>query len=132
MRLHLSFSTHSERNEMPNIGTLPVTTFRSEADQIVYSRPGNTVSSTDQVALRRQLPVPKGLDRGVLRANARVAKTVVIGDQSKEMVFNISGQIPVGVATADVEAHLTDVVLEVVKSAQFKALMTAGDINVSD
>jgi len=117
---------------MPTIGTLAVTTFRTQADQTDYALPGNTVSSTNLVALRRQLPVKKGEDLGVLRANTKVTKSFPVGDTTKEVTFNFSGVIPVGVVVADVLAFMTSTVDKIVTGAEVRALMSAGDINVSD
>jgi hypothetical protein len=117
---------------MPSIGTLTVSTFRTQADQTDYALAGNTVSVTNLVALRRQLPVQKGEDKGVLRANMRLEKTFPVGDSTKQVVFNLSGIIPVGVDTAAVEAYIDETLLEAAESAAFKALMVSGDINVSD
>lgn len=117
---------------MPQIGTLPVTTFRTQADQADYSLAGDNISSTHKVALRRQLPVVKGTDQGVLRANARVAKAFPVGETTKEVVFNISGIIPVGVNVADVLAWKTATVDKIATSEELGDLMTAGDINLAD
>lgn len=117
---------------MPTIGTLPVTTFRAQADQTDYALSGHTVSATNLVALRRQLPVAKGDDKGVLRANARIAKTFPVGDTTKEVTFNFSGVIPVGIDTTALTAWMTSTVDKIVTSAEVRSLVTAGDINVSD
>lgn len=117
---------------MPTIGTLPVTTFRTQPDQTDYALVGHTVSSTHKVALRRQLPVVKGEDRGVLRANAQIVKSFAVGELTKDVVFNLSGVIPVGVDTTALGTWMDDVVELIATSAEFKALMISGDINVSD
>lgn len=117
---------------MPTIGTLPVTTYRNAADQTDYALAGDSISSTHKVALRRQLPVVKGTDRGTLRANARIAKAFAVGDTTKEVVFNFSGIVPVGVDTAAVIAWMTSHVDKITASTEVRNLMVAGDINVSD
>lgn len=117
---------------MPNIGTLPATTYRNEPDQTVYALAGDTISSAHKAAFRRQLPVVKGEDKGILRANAKVTKAFPVGDSMKEVSVNYSAIVPVGVDTAAVATWLTSVVEEIVTSAEVHKLVTAGDIHIAD
>lgn len=118
---------------MPTIGTLTVTNYRGQADQMEYAQPGHTISLTDLISFRRQLPVVKNGDRGLLHANVQCKKSFDIGNGVfKDVVFNISGHVPVGVDMTALETYWTNTVLEVVKAPGVKALMKAGDINVND
>jgi len=117
---------------MPSIGSLSVTTYRTQADQTDYALSGNSVSSTHLASLRRNLPVQKGQDKGVLRSNMRIAKTFDVGDTTKEVTVNYSAVVPVGVDVSAVLTWITGVVEVAVASAAAHALFTSGDINVSD
>lgn len=117
---------------MPALGTLTVTTFRGEADRIDYALPGNTVSSTNLVTLQRRLPVKKGTDLGSMQPNMRFQKDFVVGETTKPAVFNFSGVIPVGIDVTALTTYLNDIVRVAIAAAPATALMTSGDINLSD
>lgn len=117
---------------MPALGTLTVTTYRGQPDRIDYQLPGHTVSTTNLVSLQRRLPVKKGADLGSMQPNMRFEKSFPVGDTVKPVVFNFSGVIPVGVDPTALTTYLNDVVRVAVAAAPATALMTAGDINLSD
>lgn len=119
---------------MPSIGTIPVTTYRSETDSMEYALAGNSVSNTDLLAFRRTLPAakPGALDPGVLRSNVRGQRTVTVGELKKMMTMNVSFVVPVGTESTDIDDYITDVLIPTVQSTAFAALAKAGDIYVAD
>jgi len=121
---------------MPSLGTLSVATFRQSAEAVDYSLPGNNLSQTDLVSLRRSIPQAKKVnnvvDPGTLRTTMRFERGFDVAGVSKPVIFNVSGQVPVGVDPALVEAYITDVVLVGAGTAAFKSLSTKGDIQLSD
>lgn len=119
---------------MTTIGTLTVTTYRAQPDQIDYAFADNSVSVPHLATFRRTLPVSKGVDKGDMRVNFRVSKMVAInaaGDK-KEMQFNVTGIIPVGVDPALIDSTYNDELLVAAAAAPVKALMRSGDINLAD
>lgn len=119
---------------MPSIGTIPVTTYRGETDSMEYALADNSVSNTDLIAFRRELPTAKAgaLDPGVLRSNVRGRRTVTVGEHKKLMTANVSMVVPVGTAAGDIDKYIAGVLIPTVQSAAFAALAKSGDIYVAD
>lgn len=120
---------------MAALGTLTVTTYRSQPDQNDYQFADNTISSPHLATFRRQVPTPsKDGDKGSVRVNFRVSKAVPINSDGelRELQFNVTGVIPVGANATTVESIYTDELLVAAGSAPVKALMKSADINITD
>lgn len=115
---------------MPKLGLLDVTTFRSTPDQADYSFPDDSLAAPHRVSLRRQLG-DTAKDTPT-RLNARVDKSIVVGDKVKVLTFHMTAVIPQGVPTAVIEDELDDYALVSFSSPQVKALVTKADINLGD
>lgn len=115
---------------MPALGTLTVTTFRSESDSMEYALPDNSLASRHIAALRRQLGDPKKDQPN--RLNLRVDKAVTVGDVQKVLTFHVTAVVPQGVPTATILAEYEDVFVPAATSNQAKALFTAADVNLGD
>jgi len=81
------------------------------ADAVKYVGPGNTVSVKDTMLLARVQPKPTGVFSGVARTTAKITRTLSLTGAltpSAEGILEISGQIPVGAAAADIDALAND------------------------
>lgn len=115
-----------------NIGTKPVTTYRTTADEVIYAGAANDVTNVDTVSLRRTLPIKKGTDNGTLRGNMNFAKSFPNGDKKSLVVVNLTVHTPVGVDSAAVRTWLTDEVFPGATSDVVLDLATKGDIHLQD
>jgi hypothetical protein len=80
------------------------------------------------------MPVSKGTDKGEMRVNMRIVKSVAVDANGtlKELQLNVTGVIPVGAAQADIEACYQDELLVAAAATPIKTMMVSGDINLSD
>lgn len=80
------------------------------ANLVPYIGPANTHTVKDQLVLGRTAPKPTSTFRGMARSSVKRAKTLTLDDGSKaDAIINVSVSIPVGAATADVNALRDDV-----------------------
>lgn len=98
-------------------------------NKVTYTTPAHSVSNEDTLTLGRTDPKPSGTFRGVMRAEARRAKTVTLDDLSKAVaIITTSVSLPVGVSEADVDA-IRDDLGDFLISAEGKKLLWNRDIN---
>lgn len=86
---------------------------RIQADAISYAGPANTLSVQDLLELKRVYPKSVGEFGGMARPSIRLVRTVQLnGDPSTTalMSLTVTGAIPVGVASADIDALIADIV----------------------
>lgn len=109
---------------MPTIGTIVANLHTVDRDEVVYARTGNTVSHTDNVALRRTPSTKPGQP---LRTNVRFERGFPIAGAEngleKSVTVSIAVTVPPGATTADVKTYVTE--------ALTQAAFTAADMSVS-
>lgn len=112
------------------LNTRVYTPFRQLPDSTIFAGPGNTVSSTDTVSMRRVFPVPTKTDLGVAHPAVKVVKTLTLADgvTKKNMIIDIYASVPVGAASADVLLVLDDVA-DFIDLQEVKDLFVKLDIN---
>nr|URG15649.1 MAG: coat protein [Leviviridae sp.] len=96
-----------------------------------YVGAAKSVSSKDDLILRRTAPKPTSTLSGVGRTEAKLTRTVVLTGAltpTWDLIVDVSVSVPVGVASADVDAALNDVGA-LVSSASFKTHVKAQQIN---
>jgi hypothetical protein len=101
------------------------------ADSVRYVGPLNTVSVKDAVVLGRTAPKPTTEFSGVGRTLAKLTRTLPLTGAltpSAEGIVEISAQIPVGAAAADVDALAADMGAWIA-STQGKALLKSLLVN---
>lgn len=103
---------------------------RITPDAIVYTGPANTLSIKDTIELKRVYPKPTSTFAGVARPAAKLVRTVTLADATKaDAIITISASLPVGIATADVDAMVDDAVsLLALEAADTTKLMKNLDI----
>lgn len=119
---------------MASLGTLTVTTYRAQPDQVDYMFADHTISQPHLATFRRTFAPPSNGDKGSMRVNTRISKMVPVDADGtlKEIQFNVTGVIPIGVAAATIDSIYADELLVAAGSAPVKALMRTGDINLQD
>jgi len=97
------------------MATINTRTYSEDAvteNQIRYAGPAHTFSTADLMVASRTYPkVGRGGDLGVARPEFRLTKSVVVNattGERKDMILRLSGSIPVGTPSADIEAGLAD------------------------
>lgn len=112
---------------MPTIGTIGVNLHTVDRDETVYARSANTVSHTDNVALRRTLPSKKS---GTLRTQVRFERGFSVDGTSVEKPVTVSIAVTVapGVDTTSVKAYITEALIEA--AIVSSELAVSGDIHL--
>ena len=113
---------------MPNIGTINLNLHTVDRDETIYARPGDSVSSKDQVALRRTLP--KGT-KGALRTNIRFERAFQVDPESlakEPVIVSIACTVPPGVSVSDVNNYVKEALTQAAETAG--SLATSGDIHL--
>lgn len=80
-------------------------------DSVGYNGPAHTLSILDDVQLKRVAPKPNAAFSGVARHNAKLSRTMVLTGAltpSGVGIVDISVSVPVGAASADIDALLND------------------------
>jgi hypothetical protein len=79
-------------------------------NRVQYVGPANTFAVRDQLALARTSPKPSGTFRGVARAQVKRVKTLELDDGNfADAIVTIDVAVPVGAASADIDALCNDV-----------------------
>lgn len=82
---------------------------QSSANAVVYAGPLKTFGVKDDCVLARTFPKPTATYAGKSRTEAKLTRTLTLADGKKDdAIFSLSTSVPVGAATADVEAMLDD------------------------
>lgn len=114
---------------MPTIGTRTVNLFTVDKDSTTYAGPTHTVSHTDLVDLRRQLPATSDKP---LRTNMRFERgfPVTIGGVTveKPITISIAVTVPPGPVPDDVKSFATDTLTQA--AAVMAELAISGDIHL--
>lgn len=113
---------------MPNIGNINLNLHTVDRDETIYARPGDSVSSKDQVALRRTLP--KG-NKGALRTNIRFERAFVVDPESlakEPVVVSIACTVPPGVPVSAVTSYVEEALTQAASTAG--SLAISGDIHI--
>jgi len=97
-------------------------------DRVVYVGPSHTYTLKDQIFLGRAAPKPTKDFRGVARAYFKRVKTLTLDDSTKaDVIINVEVAVPVGAASADVDA-VRDDVGDLIISAIGQAVVNTTDI----
>lgn len=83
----------------------------SSANSVPYIGPAHTMSLADDIRLSRVLPKPTTTFSGVGRTSAKLTRTLTLTGAlttSGNAICEISVSIPVGSASADIDAVLND------------------------
>jgi hypothetical protein len=82
---------------------------RGLPDSVFYAGPAHTFSNHDLVELKRSEPKPTKDNPGVAKPLFRVNRTVPTGtDASGLAIMTLQASLPVGMASADIDALLAD------------------------
>lgn len=103
-----------------NTKTYNADSFQQNA--VGYIGAAKTVSVKDDLSLKRTAPKPTAVFSGVGRTEAKLTRTLVLTGAltpSGEAIVDISVSVPVGYASADVDALLNDMGA-LLSSASFK------------
>lgn len=104
---------------------------RTGPDAIGYIGPAHTMSLLDDVQLARVLPKPTVAFSGVGRTSAKLSRTMTLTGALTPTgvgILQISVSIPVGAASADIDAVLNDMGA-FLASATYKTHVKAQQIN---
>ncbi len=96
-----------------------------------YSGPAHTLSIKDYIKLARTAPKPTVSFSGVGRTSAKLTRTLTLTgalSPSHDGILDASVSVPVGAASADIDAMLNDMGA-FIASASFKAHVKAQQIN---
>ncbi|DAD50147.1 TPA_asm: coat protein [ssRNA phage Zoerhiza.4_18] len=96
-----------------------------QKDIVGYVGPANTVSLKDTMKLARTAPKPSAAFSGVGRTQAKLTRTLSLTGaltSTADAIVDLQAQVPVGVASADVDAICADL-SAYVGSAAFKSLL---------
>lgn len=80
-------------------------------DAVGYIGAAKTVSVKDDLSLSRVSPKPTTVFSGVSRGTAKLTRTASLTDAltpTADAILQVSGSIPVGMASADIDALLED------------------------
>ncbi|UUW21151.1 MAG: hypothetical protein [Sanya solspi-like virus 3] len=100
-------------------------------DRITYAGPAKTVSAKDDLTLSRVRPKPTKVFSGVGRAEAKLVRTLSLTaalTPTAEAQLAIAGTVPVGAASADIDAMIVDLGTWI-QSADGKAAIKSQLIN---
>lgn len=81
------------------------------ANSVRYTGPAKTLSVKDDIQLSRTVPKPTGVFSGVARTECKLTRTLALTGaltSSADAIMTLSTSVPVGAASADVEAMLDD------------------------
>lgn len=112
-----------------NAKTYTADSFQQNA--VGYIGSAKTVSSKDDVVLRRTAPKPTAVFSGVGRTQAKLTRTLTLTDAltpSGDGIVDINVSIPVGYTAADVDALLNDMGA-FLASASFKSHVKSQQLN---
>lgn len=97
---------------MATINTRTYTQDAVTENAIRYAGPAHTFSQNDLMSASRVYPkAGRNGDLGVARPEFKLTKSVVVNSttgERKDMILRLSGSIPVGAASADIDAALAD------------------------
>lgn len=85
---------------------------RYAGDSVIYNGPGNTLTVSDVIRLATVKPKPTPTFSGVGRASAKLTRTMTLTGvltPSGQSLVEVNVSVPVGAASADVDALLDDV-----------------------
>jgi hypothetical protein len=114
--------------------TINAKTYSADAiqkDSVGYVGPLNTLSVKDQVRMARVAPKPTPLFSGVARVEAKLTRTLTLTGAltpNHDGILAIPISIPVGAASADIDAMLNDMGA-FLASASFKTFVKSQVIN---
>jgi hypothetical protein len=114
--------------------TINAKTFTADAiqkDSVGYSGPAHTLTSKDYAKLSRVAPKPTVSLSGVGHTNAKLTRTLTLTGAltpAHDGIVDIKVSIPVGAASADVNAILNDMGA-LLASASFKTHVKSQQIN---
>jgi hypothetical protein len=98
-------------------------------DSVRYNGPSNTFSVKDYIDAWRKAPIATSLTDGKGRAFAKLTRTVTDGtDDVGDVILKVEISAPVGAATAELEACITDVATWLATSSADDMLLSH-DIN---
>lgn len=112
-----------------NTKTYSANTFN--ANSVDYIGAAKSISTKDDLVLRRTAAKPTPVFSGVGRASAKLTRTLALTGAvtpSHDAIVNIDVSVPVGYTAADVDALLNDFGA-LVSGADFKTLVKAQKIN---
>lgn len=101
------------------------------SNAVGYNGAAKTVSVKDDLVLRRTQPKPTSVFSGVGRTSAKLTRTVTLTGAltpSGDAILDVSVNIPVGMAAADVDSLLNDMGA-LVSSASFKTHVKSQQIS---
>lgn len=107
------------------INTKAFTADRYSPDAVGYVGPAHTLSVADDLQLSRVYPKPTTLFSGVGRVSAKLTRTLTLTgalSTSANAIVQINVSVPVGAASADVDALLNDMG-SFLADADFKTLV---------
>lgn len=114
---------------MPKIGTITANLHTVDRDEVVYARTDNTVSHTDNVALRRTLSTKPGQP---LRTNVRFERGFQIAGATngleKSVTVSIAVTVPPGASAVDVTNYVTEALTQAAATAA--SMSVSGDIHL--
>lgn len=102
-----------------------------QKDSVGYTGPAHTLSSKDYLTLSRVAPKPVENHSGVARAQVKLTRTLALTGAltpNHDGIVTVPVSIPVGAASADIDAILNDIGA-FVSSATFKTIVKSQLIN---
>lgn len=93
------------------INTKVFTADRVGVDSVTYAGPSQTVSIVDSLTFSRSLPKPTAVFSGVAKPNFKFSRTVNLAGAltpSAPLILNCGLSVPVGAASADIDAICAD------------------------
>lgn len=101
---------------------------RISTDLITYKGPNHTFSVKDLLALSAKAPKPNGDFRGNARSFIKLTRTLTLDNATTaDAIVEISYQVPVGAANADVDA-MSDDLGSLLSSANIDSIVRGQDI----
>lgn len=98
----------------------------------VYAGPAQTLSIKDRIALGRTAAKPTSEFSGVVRASAKLTRTLTLTGaltSSGDAIFEMKTSIPVGAAGADIDTACADLGAWIA-SAEFKTALKESQVNI--
>lgn len=102
-----------------------------QQNKVGYAGASKTVSSKDDLALTRQSPKASTSFSGLGRTTAKKVRTLPLTNAlslTGDMYINVEVAVPVGAASADVDAQIDDMAA-LISSADFKTHVKSQKIN---
>lgn len=102
-----------------------------DKDSVRFQGPANTTSVKDRLVQRKSDPKPTALYSGNARYNVKLTRThTLTGAKTPtgDGFANLDFQLPVGIASGDVDSYCADLGAYIA-SAGFKAALKAGQVN---